>query len=197
MFDICADPAIYGDSGICAHLPYLRGLAAGKCVTELGTGGADQSTVAWLAGGCASLCCFDLNDPGTQLMRLMSMAAREGAVVRFERADTTQALNPGPCDILFVDTLHDAKTVEAELALFARSTRERIVFHDVTSFGRAGQFAGADQGINLAIAEFLYTHLHWSVERYCADDNGLLTLVRGADLTARPARPVSRKDKSL
>jgi hypothetical protein len=50
MYEIASNLEIYGDSGICRHLPYLKSMPTeSDTVLELGTGGADQSTVAWLA----------------------------------------------------------------------------------------------------------------------------------------------------
>jgi predicted O-methyltransferase YrrM len=174
-FDLAAYPEVYGDSGICAHLPYLRSIAGGRRVVELGTGGGDQSSIAFLAGHPVSLTCHDVNVPGN-LPLLQSMAAEYGIEFRFV-AGATSTAEVTPCDVLFVDTLHDADTVEVELARFAPTTSELIVFHDVVTFGRTGQWrVGEDQGINLAIADFLFRHPEWQTVRFDEQDNGLLTL---------------------
>lgn len=184
-FDLASYPEVYGDSGICTHLPYLRSIVGGKRVVELGTGGGDQSSIAFLAGRPSSLSCHDVNVPGN-LSLLSELAAANGIEFRFEQRATSTA-EVTPCDVLFVDTLHDADTVEVELSRFAPATSELIVFHDVVAFGRTGQWrVGEDQGINLAIAEFLFRHPEWQVVRFDEVDNGLLTLGKSRPALSRP-----------
>jgi hypothetical protein len=189
FFDMASEPDIYGDSGICRHLPYLKSLVGldGDKIVELGCGGMDQSTVAWLAGLSSgyqcrgSLTCYDLLEyPALPTIRQFAKSYNIG--FDFVQGSTATS-EPRKSDILFIDTLHDADTVQIELRRFAPLCSRLIVFHDVVTFGRSGQFAGADrpnQGINLAIAEFLFLNPEWRVERFVAFDNGLLTL-RKAD----------------
>jgi cephalosporin hydroxylase len=148
-----------------------------KHVVELGTGGGDQSTLALLIGNPKSLDCFDISPPGS-LPTIERLADESGVAFEFHCEDTTKAEGI-QSDLLLVDSLHTAAQVEAELAIFAPLCSKRIVFHDVISFGDHGQTDKPDQGINLAIARFLYKHPEWSVERYSEEDNGLLTLRRG------------------
>lgn len=172
-----ANLEIYGDSGICRHLPYLSGLVQpGDRVVELGMGGGDQSTVAWIAGRPKSLDSYDVNEPPS-LAVIGGLAKYNGIDFRFHHGSTAD-MEIVESDILFIDTLHDCATVEIELARFAPLCRRQIVFHDVVAFGRVGQFSPANTGINLAIAEFLFQHPEWRVERYSTEDNGLLTLRR-------------------
>lgn len=178
FYDLAVSP-IYADSGIQKHLSYLRRIAADKDIVELGMGGGDQSTLAWLAGGCDGLTCYDVNEPPS-LATINRLATEAGVMFAFIQGKTSDSVVT-PSQILMVDTLHDADTVAVELERFAPVCSERIILHDVVAFGRAGQFAGPDrsnQGISLAIAEFLYRHTEWRVDRFVDYDNGLLTLIR-------------------
>lgn len=184
-YALAADVDVYGDSGICRHLPYFRSIVQpGDHVVELGTGGGDQSTIAWLAARPASLNCVDVNEPAN--VGLVTHLARAANVEFCFHQGSTAVVGPLSSDILFVDTLHDLATVEIELKRFAPLCRRQIVFHDVVAFGRVGQFSPANTGINLAIAEFLFEHPEWRVERYSTEDNGLLTLRRVAQGASSP-----------
>ena len=178
-----ATSPLYQDSGIQGHLPYLRQLVEWQrsqgiapVVVELGTGGMDQSTIAWIAGGVKYYEGYDLNVPNS-LDTIARLAQSNGVGFSFHNDDTANA-PVLPSTILFIDSLHNLETVEIELARFAPLCSGLIVFHDVCAFGRVGQSSGPNTGINLAIAEFLFNNTEWSVVDYRQNDNGLLTLQR-------------------
>ncbi len=180
-----SSPDIYSDSGINAHLPTLRSMAESipNCrILELGIGGGDQSTVAWLAAKPQFLMCVDVNEPDT-LAYLKTLAARCGVCFRFEQCDTRSVGVSllSMFDILFIDTLHDAATVKIELERFAPLAQRYIAFHDTVSFGWNGQSQEPGVGgILLPIADFLIHHPEWSVIFHSDEDNGLLILQREA-----------------
>ena len=178
-YERASDLSVYGDSGICRHLPYFRFIRHGfrPVIVELGTGGGDQSTIAWLAGGPAALHCYDLNIPA-EIDALTRLAQENDIEFVFHQGNTRTVEPVIYGDFLFVDSLHDAPTVEAELARFVGPNTRVILFHDIVSFGRVGQSSGPNQGINLAIADFLFTHPEWRVAHYTTEDNGLLVLCR-------------------
>lgn len=171
---------VYANSGIQGHLDTLRRLVnPGDVVVELGVGGGDQSTLAWLYAIPLVLHCCDTACPPIVEV-IAELAAEQGTRFHFHCGSTTE-IDPIESDILFVDTTHNAETVEIELARFAPLCKAKIVFHDVCSFGRQGQCGRPNNGINLAIAEFLFEHPEWVVESFYKHDNGLLVLRREHD----------------
>jgi hypothetical protein len=166
---------LYADSGIQGHLEYLNSLVRfGDTVVELGTGGADQSTVAFLAAYPDTLFCIDLVE-APLMTHLRAIAEREGITLAFRNCRTID-VPVFPHDILFVDSLHSAQTAREELSHWAPLTKRLIVAHDLISFGRHGQAGLPDDGISLAFAEFLFRNRDWRVTDFRETDNGLLTL---------------------
>lgn len=176
-----SDRSLYGDSGICRHMPILRMLAESipDCtIVELGIGGGDQSTIAWLAAKPKYLYCIDVNRPDT-IPAIKQLAASNHINFTFHQGTTAVCPLYDEFDILFVDTWHDAATVKTELALYAPLATKYLVFHDVVAFGWTGQGHEQDtNGILLPIADFLMRHPEWRVSQFSQEDNGLLILQR-------------------
>lgn len=186
-----SDRTVYGHSGICAHLPRMVDLvkeAAAKtracCVVELGVGGGDQSTIAWLyalknLGPNGALHCYDQNAPAN-LPDLHRLAAEQGTKFTFTRGDTLTAKSQD-CDILFVDTLHTKEQVAKELNIFASKTSQFIAFHDTEAFKRHGQFLKSNNdntGVLDAVEEFVISNNAWGLKAHYLDDNGFLILAK-------------------
>jgi hypothetical protein len=162
-------------SDIQSHLPALRALAA-RCshVTEFGVR-KGNSTIAFLAG---------LADRGGGVLLSYDIAAARfeppelppGVEWKFTRADTSQLREIDTTDLLFIDTLHTADQVRAELR-HAPRVLDRIVLHDTVLF--AGQGERDSLGIAPAIFEFLAAHpSEWCVESHSSNSCGLLVLAR-------------------
>lgn len=159
-----------GWSDIIDHLPLLRALAA-ECdhVTEFGTRHG-VSTVAFLAGlpSHGRMVSYDV-DPGCARFddpRWSLTVADTGALTEIDETD-----------LLFIDTLHDAAHVAAELRNGNRA-RRWLVFHDTVLFGTADETTGAPPGILHAIFEFMAANPHWRVRSHDWRSCGLLVLVR-------------------
>lgn len=177
LYARASDWGIYSHSGICAHLPEIKRLAESvpnARIVELGVGGGDQSACAWLAARPKNLTCYDINEP-FMLTTLIRAAKDIGVDFEFQHGDILTG-QPVENDILFIDSLHNKAQVEAELAMYVTPSTVRIAFHDVVSFGDYGQ-AGGD-GINLAIARFMFKNPQWRVLIYHEYDNGFLVLAR-------------------
>lgn len=132
------------------HLRQLRALAA-QCnhCTEFGVR-TGNSTVALLAGlkdrGGGFLRSYDVNDPHNDFPHISYVDHK------FTKADTSKLQEIEPTDLLFIDTVHNAAQVRAELA-HARQVRQFIVFHDVIEWGWRPE--NGAEGILPAIFEFL------------------------------------------
>lgn len=167
-----------------AHLPTLKALASESAkerpavLAEFGTR-SGNSTAALLAGLADSefggtLHSYDIADVSYQ-------PAGEHPLVRwqFHRSDTAALGNFPHVDGLFIDTLHTAAQVEAEL-VHAPKVKRWIAFHDTVLFGSVDEGTGAAIGINHAIYGFLSSPEgnKWRVRSHSVESNGLLILER-------------------
>ena len=165
-------------SGGASHqdmVPHMEGLKnlAEMCnhCTEFGVR-TGQSTIA-LACGLSNtrggtLRSYDVNEPQFEWQVPANLDWH------FRKADTSLLSDIEPTDLLFIDTLHNAQQVRAELK-YATFVRRFLVFHDVQMFGTVGEQGG---GINEAILEFLAENSDWRVKAYEHSTWGMLTLER-------------------
>jgi hypothetical protein len=174
------------ESDIHEHLPVLRKLAE-QCdhVTEFGLRWANGSTVAFLAAQPTVLVSWDLNPyhvVSQQVLNLMQLAGRTSFQPRV--GDSTQ-VNIEGTDLLFIDTLHTARQLQAELRRHAfvecNKVRRFLVFHDVETFGHFGE-DGNEGGLMDAIRWFHKNNFPlWRPVHHSTRNNGLLILQREAD----------------
>lgn len=161
-----------GHQDMVPHMDGLRNLAS-LCyhVTEFGVR-TGQSTIALACGLSENrggiLRSYDVNEPQID----WQVPANVDWV--FRKADTSLLSDIEETDLLFVDTLHNAAQVRAELRM-APFVRRYIAFHDVVMFGTNGEQGG---GINEAIWEFLAGTRGWRVRDYEHSTWGMLVLER-------------------
>lgn len=163
------------------HLATLRELAS-KCedVVELGVATA-SSTVALLAAQPKKLVSVDIvKHPVVDTLR--PLAGKTGW--EFLQADSRQA-GPWECDLLFIDSAHNADQLYAELTRHAPLCKRWIVLHDTVTYGERGE--GDDQPPNLppkvpgllpAMRQYLSEHREWTVLRHHRHSHGLMVLTR-------------------
>ncbi len=155
-------------SDINEHCETLRTLASQcKTVVECGTRGG-VSTTALLAGQPERLITVDVNR--------CELTLPTGATELEVRQSSSLELEPIPCDLLFIDTLHTKAQLSAELARHAGACSRWIVMHDTAAFGERGEDDG--EGIQPAIAEFLKAYPEWVVMSRTDANNGLTVLSR-------------------
>jgi hypothetical protein len=87
------------------------------------------------------------------------------------------AIDIGPTDMLFIDTLHDGGLLRQELAKHAKMVKRWLLFHDAISFGHRDE-SGGGAGLHPPIRDFLNSHPEWEEEAYFPFSNGLLVLRR-------------------
>lgn len=170
-------------SDINEHLPRLRELAA-ECehVTEFGMRGG-MSTVALLAAQPTTLVSWDLNPYAVISQRCADLIAVAGHTSFQPRVGDTLRirLDAEPTDLLFIDTLHTAKQLQAELERHADPMEDRVkkylVFHDTVSFGMKGE-DGSEPGLRAAIRWFQRCHSFpiWELVDDRQNNNGLVVL---------------------
>ena len=160
-------------SDINEHVPTLRELAA-KCdhVTEFGMR-RGVSTVALLAGQPKRLVSYDMNVDAAAggLKNLQGKCQFE-----FRQGDSRNVAIE-ETDLLFIDTVHTAPHVTAELANSASKVRKYLVFHDTEApWGENGEDGGP--GVMPAVRQFLWTNKEWVVKKHYRNNHGLTVLSR-------------------
>lgn len=165
----------YEHMDIHEHLSTLSGFASHcETIVEFGTR-TGNSTCALLHGlesngkGAGVLYSYDIN-PTTYKPPL---DMKTGWL--FTVADTRKLDDIPACDLLFVDTLHTADQVRAELK-HAGKVKWWIILHDTVTFGDNGEMG--QTGITRAIYEFLRDNPNWKVAGHWDNNNGLLALSR-------------------
>lgn len=164
------------------HLPVLRKLAA-ECehVTEMGMRGADGSTIAFLAAQPATLISWDLNPWSVVSNNVAALLQMAGRTSFQPRVGDTLKIRIEPTDLLFIDTLHTAKQLKAELERHADpvedTVKKYLVFHDTKTFGEVGE-DGTEPGLRAAIRWFQRNHAFpiWSLVEDLPNCNGLVVL---------------------
>ncbi len=165
----------FQESDINEHLPLLRYYAA-ECrhVTEFGTRGG-CSTTALLAAAPEVLVTVDI-DPGCHKVvdRLRELASNVTKIL-FVNQDTTKTVID-PTDFLFIDALHTAANVQAELALNEAKVSTYLGFHDTETFGLQGM-DGKAPGILTPIMGLVHSG-RWEIAEQRRNNNGLMILRR-------------------
>jgi cephalosporin hydroxylase len=167
------------------HLPRLRELAS-KCehVTEFGMREAGGSTLAILAAQPKTFISWDINPWSIVSQRVSDLLYVAGRTKFEPRVGDTLKIAPiEPTDMLFIDSLHTAKQLKAELERHADpirlAIRKYIVFHDTVTFGFQGE-DGSVPGLRAAIRWFQMEHSFplWQLVEDRENCNGLVVLER-------------------
>jgi cephalosporin hydroxylase len=162
-------------SDINEHCERLKDLAA-QCesVTEFGVRHG-VSTVALLAGRPQVMRSYDVVKY-SEVQHLERLATQTGQT-RFEFIQgSSLTVEIEPTDLLFIDTLHNAKQLSQELERHAPQTRKWIVLHDTEIYGEHGDDGGP--GLLHALRKYLREHPEWSVRNHYQNNYGLTVLTR-------------------
>ncbi len=160
------------------HLPVLYRYASGcRHVTEFGTrAGCSTTAFAWALP--EELHCYDL-DFKPEVDEVQRLAEEAG--VKFVRhQQDTRTVIIAPTDLLFIDTAHREKQVEAEL-LNAGLVKKYLIFHDTEHFGEIGDDGEiGSRGIWHAIKKFLRSDSgeKWRMIEHRPNCFGLTVLAR-------------------
>jgi hypothetical protein len=175
-------------SDINEHLPILRELAS-ECehVTEMGMRGANGSTVAFLAAQPRTFVAWDLNPVSVVSQAVLDLLKMNiGGRTQFQpRVGNTLEILIEPTDLLFIDTLHTAQQLLAELKRHAdpleMKVKKYLVFHDTMTFGMKGE-DGTEPGLRAAIRFFQKNHAfpQWELLHDFPNNNGLVVLKSAA-----------------
>lgn len=176
------------------HLDLLRDLAAEvEHVTEFGVRNADGSTIALLAGQPKTLISYDVNPWALVNQNVADLLAlgvgfddevhwKVGRTFWQPRVGDTLSMPPiEPTDLLFIDTRHHAKHLQAELVRHAdpvaNTVRKYLAFHDTTTFGYVSD-DGQPPGLRDVIRWFQRCHSFplWELVHDRQNCNGLVVL---------------------
>jgi hypothetical protein len=161
-------------SDIDQHLPTLyRYASCCTHVTEFGTRRA-VSTLALLRAVPERLVSYDW-ERLPEVDRIESLARLQGVDFTFHQEDTRRA-HIEPTDLLFVDTVHTYRQLEAELATHGASVRRYLILHETEIYGERGEDGGA--GLWSAIADFVRRNPAWCLLDHRTVNNGLTVLGR-------------------
>lgn len=179
--------AIRTPSDINEHLPLLYRLAM-ECehVTEFGLRGANGSTIAFLAAQPKKFISWDINPWSIVSNPVANLLAMAGATSFEPRVGNTREIIIEPTDLLFIDTLHTAEQLQAELERHADPVESKVkkylVFHDTKTFGEKGE-DGSEPGLREVIRWFQRCHAFpiWELVEDRENNNGLVVLhnIRG------------------
>jgi hypothetical protein len=157
-------------SDISAHMSLLYFLAR-QCdsVTEFGTREC-YSTSAFLLG-CDNVTSYDINIYN-DIITLQKIVPQW----KFIQQDTTDPdFKIEPTDFLFIDSLHTYTQVKLELRQ-AAYVKRWLGFHDTYSQGTKSLDVPGEEGIVLAINEFLAENDNWEVVYSVPFNHGLTIL---------------------
>lgn len=165
-------------SDINEHLPtllYYATICDGH-ICEFGVRNA-VSTVAlllWVQSNTNTskrLISYDIKRSG-EVTILEKAAKDEWIDFNFVLGDTTDpSWTIEECDMLFIDTLHNAKQILLELSIHASKVRQYIAFHDTTTFGEKGETE--PQWLLIGMNRFLAEHNEWEVLETFTNNNWL------------------------
>jgi hypothetical protein len=146
---------------------------AKKCeiVTEFGIG---RSTWAFLHARPKQMRCYDIRTADFALQEKLAKDA--GIDLAFESGDTL-AITIEPTDLLFIDTYHVYRQLQAELERHAPMARKYIIMHDTETFGDHGEDSSTP-GLWAAVEQFVSAHPEWKVIERLRNNNGLAILER-------------------
>ncbi|MDB5392238.1 MAG: methyltransferase family protein [Planctomycetaceae bacterium] len=163
--ELCQQP-----SDINEHLSCLLRMAhCSKDVVEFGVRGA-VSTTALLCGQPRRFRAFDL----VRLPVVSELEKLSGnCAFQFEQRNCLE-VDLKSTDVLFIDTLHTAAQLAAELNRHAVNVKRWIVLHDTSTFGSIGEDGGP--GLWDAVTAFLAANSNWFIAVRYLHNNGLTIL---------------------
>ncbi len=173
---------------IAEHLEAMM-LLASECdvIVEYGVR-AGTSTGAWLSQKPKKLTCIDINPDVLAHSGSNYRAYAEENGIDFQViCGNSMAVEPAPCDLLFIDTHHIYEQLIAELRRHGSSARKYIVCHDTTY----------NAGCWDAVVEYVRDNPDWTVKAHYENNNGLAVLERTGPMSATAKRIQAWYDEKM
>jgi cephalosporin hydroxylase len=155
------------------HLPWISEITA-QCThaTELGVG-RGTSTKGFLRHDI-TLHSYEM-DPQPGTVEFFEEAKNSGRNATLHIADTRK-VEIEPTEVMLVDSRHTYDQVKTELELHAKNVSKYIFFHDTEAFALVGE--DNEEGIWLAIEEFLQSHPEWQIVERRTNCSGMTLIKR-------------------
>lgn len=159
-------------SNINSHCDKLRELSS-RCSTVVEfSHRPEASTVALLAGQPERLTTYSAAPP-TCLSTLAKVRGR--TTFEFQLGDSLSSSIPS-CDLLFIDTDHNAVRLWAEFERHIPCVTRYIVLHGTSTFGVRGD--DGNEGLMIAVRRLVTESLEWAIAYHTGRNNGLTVLSR-------------------
>lgn len=173
-------------SDINEHLPRLYELGMEvETITEFGTR-SGRSTRAFLRSTANKIRAYDIHLV-EHVETLFVHARNAGKDAQYIKGDTRK-IEIEECDLLFIDTWHANKQLEAELRRHGNKAKKYIAFHDTHTYAVRDekvdwqnyekQHSIPGEGLLPAIIDFLIDNRHWRFKEHRTNNNGLTILER-------------------
>lgn len=144
---------------ICEHKEYLKNIAEGLVVVELGVRNAFSSCCFLMS--CKKLISYDTYE--TEYTKKLEQSCEEWS---FNIGNSLEIEIPD-CDVLFLDTEHNYTQLLGELNLHHKKCKKYIVMHDTNM-----------DFLKSAIRDFLRYNVNWRIAEVFSHNNGITTLER-------------------
>jgi len=114
---------------------------------------------------------YDIRRSG-EVTILENLAKEDWLDFAFVQGDTTDpARIIEECDMLFIDTLHNARQILLELSIHAINVKQYILFHDTTTFWENGETE--KEWLLVGMRKFLSLHKERDVKEVFTNNNWL------------------------
>ena len=155
------------------HIPVLYNYSC-KCnhIIEFGVR-AVVSTWAFLHARPKTLISVDLNRH-RNVQDAIDLAQKEGLDFRFVEANVLE-IGIDSTDLLFIDTYHTYKQLNAELNKHHGKVGKFIIVHDTEAFKHRGEDGDQARGLWDALTEFT-ARTKWHILEHLSNNNGLTVL---------------------
>ena len=158
------------------HLPKLRSLAE-QCESVVEFSTRRESTVAFWTAAPERFVSYNLEvDEIYKVLHAIEEVRGRMELFQTNVGDSLEVDEIPECDLLFLDTEHNAIRLQAELDKHLPRVRRFLVLHDTHAFGEVGDDGG--QGLLYTIRTLCRENPEWSIVQHTNQQYGLTVLSR-------------------
>jgi len=170
------------------HYPLLFSISE-QCDSIVELGGISRFETSWIfaLSNPKSLITVD-PDPScvtTDHFKELNKYCHNNGVNHSHQISDTRTVCFEPTDLLFIDSIHTADHVKAELLAHSFYVNKYIILHDTSVYGEFGEYGvtiggifNRVPGIKIGINEFLQVDNSWKIIYEYGHNNGLTVLAR-------------------
>lgn len=122
---------------------------------------------------------------------LHDVISRQSEIQEFTSIPSADSLTlePRPCDMLVIDTIHSADRVLDELRRFAPTTRKFILVRGTGAYGLKAEGSKEEPGLLIGLREFVKESPDWFVKEHHVEQYGMTLLAKAPEV--RPQTPIT------